>query len=56
MAAIIRFDLDVSKMTVQGGCCTTVVVQNHWVGAYRTNALYSGHIFVRFNDLEDVLT
>ena len=25
MAAIIRFDLDVSKMTVQGGCCTTVV-------------------------------
>ena len=28
MAAIIRFDLDVSKMTVQGGCCTTVVVQN----------------------------
>ena len=27
MAAIIRFDLDVSKMTVQGGCCTTVVVQ-----------------------------
>ena len=28
MAAILRFDLDVSKMTVQGGCCTTVVVQN----------------------------
>ena len=28
MAAICRFDLDVSKMTVQGGCCTTVVVQN----------------------------
>ena len=28
MAAIIRFDLDVSKMTVQGGCCTTVVLQN----------------------------
>ena len=27
MAAIIRFDLDISKMTVQGGCCTTVVVQ-----------------------------
>ena len=28
MAAIIRFDLDVSKMTVdlQSGCCTTVVV------------------------------
>ena len=25
MAAILRFDLDVSKMTVQGGCCTTVV-------------------------------
>ena len=28
MAVILRFDLDVSKMTVQGGCCTTVVVQN----------------------------
>ena len=28
----------------------------HWLGAYRTNALYSGHIFVRFNDLEDVFT
>ena len=28
MAATIRIDLDVSKMTVQGGCCTTVVVQN----------------------------
>ena len=29
---------------------------NQWLGAYRTNALYSGHIFVRFNDLEDVFT
>ena len=29
---------------------------DHWLGAYRTNALYSGHIFVRFNDLEDVFT
>ena len=28
----------------------------HWLGAYRTNALYSGHIFVHFNDLEDVFT
>ena len=28
MVAIIRFDLDVSKMTVHSGCCTTVVVQN----------------------------
>ena len=28
----------------------------HWLGAYRTNALYSGHIFVRVNDLEDVFT
>ena len=28
MAAIIRFDLDISKMTVQGDGCTTVVVQN----------------------------
>ena len=28
MAAIIRFDLDISKMTVQGGGCTTVVMQN----------------------------
>ena len=28
----------------------------HWLGAYRTNAQYSGHIFVRFNDLEDVFT
>ena len=26
MAAIIRFDLDISKMTVQGGGYTTVVV------------------------------
>ena len=31
-------------------------IQYHWLGAYRTNALYSGHIFVRFNDLEDVFT
>ena len=28
----------------------------HWLGAYRTNALYSGYIFVRFNDLGDVFT
>ena len=28
MAVIIRFDLDVSKMTRQGGCWTTVVVRN----------------------------
>ena len=28
MAAIFRFDLDVSKMNVQGACCTIVVVQN----------------------------
>ena len=28
MAAIIRFDLDISKMTEQGGGCTTVVMQN----------------------------
>ena len=28
MAAIIRFDLDILKMTVQGGGCTTVVMQN----------------------------
>ena len=34
----------------------TYPVQLHWLGAYRTNALYSGHIFVRFNDLEDVFT
>ena len=34
---------------------STVELQ-HWLGAYRTNALYSGHIFVRFNDLEDVFT
>ena len=26
MAAIFRFDLDISKMTVQGGGCTTVVM------------------------------
>ena len=32
------------------------LVHDHWLGAYRTNALYSGHIFVRFNDLEDVFT
>ena len=28
MTAIIRFDLDDWKMTRQGGCCTTIVVQN----------------------------
>ena len=28
MAAITRFDLDVSKLTRQCGCCTTLVVQN----------------------------
>ena len=28
----------------------------HWLGAYRTYALYSGQTFVRFNDLEDVFT
>ena len=28
MAAITRFDFDVSKMTVEGGCYKTVVVQN----------------------------
>ena len=28
MAAIIRFDLDILKMTVQGGGCTFVVMQN----------------------------
>ena len=28
MAAIIRFDLDISKLTIQGGDCTTVVMQN----------------------------
>ena len=27
MAAIIRFDLDISKITRQDGCCTFVVVQ-----------------------------
>ena len=32
------------------------LIYKHWLGAYRTNALYSGHIFVRFNDLEDVFT
>ena len=28
MAAIIRYDLNISKMTVKDGACTTVVVQN----------------------------
>ena len=28
MAAVIRFDLDISKLTVQGGGCTTIVMQN----------------------------
>ena len=28
----------------------------HRLGAYGTNALFSGRIFVRFNDLEDVFT
>ena len=32
------------------------IYYSHWLGAYRTNALYSGHIFVRFNDLEGVFT
>ena len=29
---------------------------SHWLGAYRTYALYSGHIFVRFTDFKDVFT
>ena len=33
-----------------------VISLPHLLGAYRTNALNSGHIFVRFNDLEDVFT
>ena len=37
-----------------GGCGSERQV--HWLGAYRANALYSGHIFVRFDDLEDVFT
>ena len=36
--------------------CKLAPAHTHWLGAYRTNALYSGHIFVRFNDLEDVFT
>ena len=36
--------------------CHCLIYLFHWLGAYRTNALYSGHIFVRFNDLEDVFT
>ena len=28
----------------------------HWLGAYRTYALCSGHIFVRFNDIMGVFT
>ena len=28
MAAIIQFDIDVSKLTRQGGCCTAVVVRS----------------------------
>ena len=31
-------------------------IHKHWLGAYRKYALYSGQIFVRFNDLEDVFT
>ena len=29
LAAIIRFDFDVSKLSRQGGCCTAVVVQRY---------------------------
>ena len=36
--------------------CAIAHVCHHWLGAYRTYVLYSGHIFVRFNDLEDVFT
>ena len=39
-----------------GGSIASSRSIGHWLGAYRTNALYSGHIFVRFNDLEDVFT
>ena len=28
MAAVIRFDLDISKLTVQDSGCTTIVMQN----------------------------
>ena len=41
MAAIIRFDLDVSKMTVQGGCCTTVVVYKSSTNTEKGLPLYA---------------
>ena len=45
---------------VYTGYCGTSEIEHglyaHWFGACRTNALYSGHIFARFNDLEDVFT
>ena len=48
------------NLAFQDGCHLSLlkIAQNmkHWLGAYRTHALYSGHIFVRFNDLEDVFT
>ena len=50
MAAIIRFDLDVSKMTVQDGCCTTVVVQNEIQTHQQTNGERPTFICNNFHD------
>ena len=47
---------DMALDVYRGRKTTTTTYTHHWLGAYRTNALYSGHIFVRFNDLEDVFT
>ena len=45
------------KAIVKTGTCLFLFNAHlHWLGVYRTNALYSGHIFVRFNDLGDVFT
>ena len=59
--AILKYSLEkdlnsvnYSLFVIEYGEFVTVCYQYHWLGAYRTNALYSGHIFVRFNDLEDV--
>ena len=44
------------RIRLSNGLAVSLTGNKHWLGACRTNALYSGHIFVSFNDLEDAFT
>ena len=50
---ILNENLELKK---KKGLKSSLLYYFHWMGAYRTNALYSGPIFVRLNGLEDVFT